>query len=63
MKLHDLLKSSGLSALAAALEGADEGDVVLAAGKGHEDYQQIGDERIPYSDRDLLRRLCAEAAS
>ena len=50
------------TAIAAALDGADAGDIVLIAGKGHEDYQQIGDERISYSDRELLRRLCAEAA-
>ena len=50
-------------AVTAVLETASEGDVVLVAGKGHEDYQQVGDERIPYSDRTLLRRLCGGAAS
>jgi len=34
-----------------ALEMAKENDVVLIAGKGHEDYQVIGDEKIPFSDR------------
>ncbi len=34
---------------ALALAGQD--DVVLVAGKGHEDYQQVGTERRPFSDR------------
>jgi len=37
-----------------ALQNATVGDVVLIAGKGHEDYQQIGDQRLPFSDRDLM---------
>ncbi|EXU75838.1 UDP-N-acetylmuramoyl-L-alanyl-D-glutamate--2,6-diaminopimelate ligase [Erwinia papayae] len=30
---------------------AQEGDIVLVAGKGHEDYQIIGNQRLDYSDR------------
>jgi UDP-N-acetylmuramoyl-L-alanyl-D-glutamate--2,6-diaminopimelate ligase len=50
------------NAIATAIEGAAEGDIVLIAGKGHEDYQQVGDERRPYSDRDTVRTLLGEAA-
>ncbi|MHB1140714.1 MAG: UDP-N-acetylmuramoyl-L-alanyl-D-glutamate--2,6-diaminopimelate ligase [Sulfuricaulis sp.] len=50
------------NAIATAIQGATEGDIVLVAGKGHEDYQQIGDERRPYSDRDTVRKLIGEAA-
>jgi UDP-N-acetylmuramoyl-L-alanyl-D-glutamate--2,6-diaminopimelate ligase len=50
------------SATATAIQGATEGDIVLIAGKGHEDYQQIGDERRPYSDRETVRELTGEAA-
>jgi UDP-N-acetylmuramoyl-L-alanyl-D-glutamate--2,6-diaminopimelate ligase len=35
--------------------GAD--DIVLVAGKGHEDYQIIGNRRLDYSDRDTVARL------
>lgn len=34
-----------------ALHNAQAGDWVLIAGKGHEDYQIIGAERLPFSDR------------
>jgi len=33
-----------------ALQSAQPGDVVLIAGKGHEDYQIIGKEKLPFSD-------------
>jgi UDP-N-acetylmuramoyl-L-alanyl-D-glutamate--2,6-diaminopimelate ligase len=49
-------------AIAHALREAAPGDFVLVAGKGHEDYQQIGDRRLPYSDRETVRVLLGEAA-
>lgn len=49
------------SAIRTALTEAGRGDIVLVAGKGHEDYQQIGSERLPYSDRDTVRLLLGEA--
>ena len=36
------------------LHRATSEDMVLIAGKGHEDYQQIGDQRFPLSDRELV---------
>ena len=38
------------SALALAVHGAQAGDVVLVAGKGHEDYQEISGVRHVFSD-------------
>ncbi len=38
------------AAIAWAIEQAQPTDVVLIAGKGHEDYQLIGDERREFSD-------------
>ena len=40
-----------------AVMQAKEGDIVLVAGKGHEDYQIIGQQRFDYSDRDTVARL------
>ena len=39
-----------------AIGGAHQGDVVLIAGKGHEDYQEIAGERLPFSDVRVARK-------
>lgn len=38
------------AAIAWAIEQADDSDLVLIAGKGHENYQEVGAERRPFSD-------------
>lgn len=38
------------AAIAAAIGRADEKDVILVAGKGHENYQEIHGRKLPYSD-------------
>jgi UDP-N-acetylmuramoyl-L-alanyl-D-glutamate--2,6-diaminopimelate ligase len=44
-----------------ALQSAAAHDVVLIAGKGHETYQEIGSQRLPFDDvqvaRETLKRL------
>ena len=40
-------------AIARALRDADPRDVVLIAGKGHEDYQEVRGQRLPFSDQAL----------
>lgn len=50
------------TAIAAAIAEAAAEDVVLIAGKGHEDYQEIAGTRHPYSDRDTVRLLLGLAA-
>jgi UDP-N-acetylmuramoyl-L-alanyl-D-glutamate--2,6-diaminopimelate ligase len=42
-------------AVAYAVRLAKPGDVVVIAGKGHENYQIIGREKVPMDDRDLAR--------
>jgi UDP-N-acetylmuramoyl-L-alanyl-D-glutamate--2,6-diaminopimelate ligase len=52
-------------AIERALEQAREGDVVVIAGKGHEQGQEIAGEQLPFDDaevaREALRRLRAPA--
>jgi UDP-N-acetylmuramoyl-L-alanyl-D-glutamate--2,6-diaminopimelate ligase len=49
------------TAILQAISGAAPQDVVLIAGKGHENYQEIGGRRLPFDDvevtREILRRL------
>ncbi|MDG4596207.1 MAG: UDP-N-acetylmuramoyl-L-alanyl-D-glutamate--2,6-diaminopimelate ligase [Candidatus Contendobacter sp.] len=42
------------AAILRALAEAEAGDLVLIAGKGHEDYQIVGVERLPFSDRAVV---------
>jgi UDP-N-acetylmuramoyl-L-alanyl-D-glutamate--2,6-diaminopimelate ligase len=42
-------------AIRMALNWASRGDLVLIAGKGHEDYQILGSERIHFDDREVAR--------
>lgn len=44
-------------AIAYALHKAEENDVILIAGKGHEAYQQIGSIKYDFCDQDVVRRL------
>ncbi len=47
-------------AITAVVQQASVRDVVLVAGKGHEQFQQIGDLKRPFSDRDVVQRALAE---
>ena len=47
-------------AIAAAIAQAAPDDWVLLAGKGHETDQQIGDQRLPFDDRDQAMRALAQ---
>lgn len=43
------------SAIHEALTAAQPGDIVVVAGKGHEDYQLIGGRRLDFDDRQVIR--------
>ncbi|HLX37020.1 MAG TPA: UDP-N-acetylmuramoyl-L-alanyl-D-glutamate--2,6-diaminopimelate ligase, partial [Candidatus Binataceae bacterium] len=47
-------------AIAIALRLARDGDVVVIAGKGHEDYQLVGSKVLNFDDRAVVRELAAE---
>ena len=50
-------------AIHAALLHARPGDLVMIAGKGHEDYQILGTERIHFDDREIARTILEELLS
>ncbi|NPV26572.1 MAG: UDP-N-acetylmuramoyl-L-alanyl-D-glutamate--2,6-diaminopimelate ligase [Firmicutes bacterium] len=45
------------AAIAAALQKARPGDLVVIAGKGHETYQIIGNQVFPFDDREVAREI------
>jgi UDP-N-acetylmuramoyl-L-alanyl-D-glutamate--2,6-diaminopimelate ligase len=50
-------------AIAAAIALADAADIVLIAGKGHEDYQIVGRQKFPFDDRLIARAELARRES
>ncbi len=48
------------NAIATAIQEAKSGDGVLIAGKGHEDYQILGTEKIHFDDREQAREALAQ---
>jgi UDP-N-acetylmuramoyl-L-alanyl-D-glutamate--2,6-diaminopimelate ligase len=44
-----------LAAIHAGLEQAREGDTLLLAGKGHETYQVLGTEKVPFDEREIVQ--------
>ena len=44
-------------AIETAVREAAADDLVLVAGKGHEDYQQHGSKRLPFSDRSWVQQV------
>jgi UDP-N-acetylmuramoyl-L-alanyl-D-glutamate--2,6-diaminopimelate ligase len=55
-------------AIERAVHTAERGDLIVIAGKGHEDYQIIGSQRLPFDDRRvaveaIARRLAPRARS
>ena len=45
------------------MDEARAGDIVLLAGKGHENYQILADRTIEFDDREWLDAHCASAAT
>jgi UDP-N-acetylmuramoyl-L-alanyl-D-glutamate--2,6-diaminopimelate ligase len=46
-------------AIATALHAAADGDTVLIAGKGHETGQEVGDQVLPFDDRETALAVLA----
>lgn len=48
-------------AIAAAIKMARPGDLLILAGKGHENYQIVGDEKQHFDEREILRELLVKS--
>ena len=46
-----------------SIDHAEEGDVIVIAGKGHEDYQEIRGVKYPMDDRELIRKAAATSTN
>ncbi len=51
------------AAIEQAIREADEDDLVLIAGKGHETYQIVGNERRPFDDREVAAAALTHRAA
>jgi UDP-N-acetylmuramoyl-L-alanyl-D-glutamate--2,6-diaminopimelate ligase len=57
------VESDRATAIRMAIHGASHKDVVVVAGKGHENYQILADKTIPFDDRTEVRLALEERAS
>ena len=56
-KLKIIKEVNRKKAIEVILSQASKGDVVLIAGKGHEDYQIIGDKKIDFDDYKIATEI------
>mgnify|MGYP000589706881 CR=1 FL=1 len=47
-------------AIRKAIQMAEDGDIVLVAGKGHEAYQLVKGQKIPFDDREVAQKILKE---
>ncbi|HTA58113.1 MAG TPA: UDP-N-acetylmuramoyl-L-alanyl-D-glutamate--2,6-diaminopimelate ligase [Candidatus Baltobacteraceae bacterium] len=55
-----LIEPDRAKAISLAIEEARPGDIVLLAGKGHEDYQIFADRTIHFDDREVARQALGD---
>ena len=56
-KKNYLIEPDRKEAIRKAVDMADDGDIVLIAGKGHETYQEIRGVRHEFDDREVLKEM------
>jgi UDP-N-acetylmuramoyl-L-alanyl-D-glutamate--2,6-diaminopimelate ligase len=55
-----LIEPDREKAIGVAMDEARAGDIILLAGKGHENYQILADRTLEFDDRDMARRAMRE---
>lgn len=55
-----LVQRDRATAIRTAVSGAVSGDLVLVCGKGHEDYQLVGDQHLHFDDREQVLLVLEE---
>jgi UDP-N-acetylmuramoyl-L-alanyl-D-glutamate--2,6-diaminopimelate ligase len=55
-----LIEPDREKAIGVAMDEARAGDIVLLAGKGHENYQILADQTLEFDDREMARRALQE---
>jgi UDP-N-acetylmuramoyl-L-alanyl-D-glutamate--2,6-diaminopimelate ligase len=55
-----LVEPDRRAAIGLALSRAGAGDLIVIAGKGHEDYQIIGKRKFHFDDREVVREFLSE---
>jgi UDP-N-acetylmuramoyl-L-alanyl-D-glutamate--2,6-diaminopimelate ligase len=63
VKQNAISIESRADAIARAIENAQAGDVILLAGKGHENYQEIAGVKYPFSDIEMAQQFLQERAA
>jgi len=58
-----LIEPDRQEAVKRAILMAAENDVVLVAGKGHENYQEVGGRKYPFNDREVLQAAIEQLIS
>ena len=57
MCIRDRCITDRREAIAYALDTARKDDVIILCGKGHETYQIIGDEYLPFSEKEIVKDI------
>ena len=50
-----IIEADRLKAIQLALTMAQVGDVILVAGKGHENYQEVNGVKLPFDDLKIIK--------